>query len=91
MFNKFQKLQNLHTDKTEWTIRARAQSIWEGINRTTNEFKGLNVMLIDDSVTTEYNIYLYPHLCVHSYCMLSYNYVLPVEYSNSCFFECKDI
>nr|XP_017233406.1 PREDICTED: uncharacterized protein LOC108207474 [Daucus carota subsp. sativus]XP_017256662.1 PREDICTED: uncharacterized protein LOC108226225 [Daucus carota subsp. sativus]XP_017256744.1 PREDICTED: uncharacterized protein LOC108226311 [Daucus carota subsp. sativus] len=51
MFNKFQKLQNLHTDKTEWTIRARAQSIWEGINRTTNEFKGLNVMLIDDSST----------------------------------------
>ncbi|KAL1824304.1 hypothetical protein ACET3Z_011082 [Daucus carota] len=51
MFNKFQKLQNLHTDKTEWTIRARAQSIWEGINRATNEFKGLNVMLIDDSST----------------------------------------
>lgn len=62
LFNKIQKLQSLQTEKTEWTIRVRAQSIWEGVNRKTNEFKGLNLILIDDSVTRKLKFYSYIHL-----------------------------
>ncbi|KAL1831094.1 hypothetical protein ACET3Z_000745 [Daucus carota] len=39
---------NLSDEKIEWSISVRAQSFWEGINRTTREFRGLNVIFIDD-------------------------------------------
>lgn len=42
------------TGKSEWTVRVRAQSIWKGVNRQTQEFRGLNVIFIDDSVTLLY-------------------------------------
>ncbi|KAL1828826.1 hypothetical protein ACET3Z_007238 [Daucus carota] len=48
LFGKYHKLTNITTDKTEWCVRVRAQTIWEGINRATQEFRGLNVIFIDD-------------------------------------------
>lgn len=50
LFNRYDKVENLETGKSEWTIRVRAQTIWKGVNRQTNEFRGLNVIFIDDSV-----------------------------------------
>nr|XP_017256631.1 PREDICTED: uncharacterized protein LOC108226198 [Daucus carota subsp. sativus] len=49
MFNKYDKVQHLHTERTEWTLRVRAQALWKSINRQTKEFRGLNVIFIDDS------------------------------------------
>ncbi|KAK1356137.1 hypothetical protein POM88_049393 [Heracleum sosnowskyi] len=49
LFNKYDKVQHLKTERTDWTIRVRAQAIWKGINRMTQEFRGLNVIFIDDS------------------------------------------
>ena len=51
LFNKYQKLTNISDEITEWSVIVRAQSIWDGINRTTLEFRGLNVILIDDEVS----------------------------------------
>ena len=51
MFNKYDKVQHLHTERTGWTLRVRAQALWKSINRQTKEFRGLNVIFIDDSVT----------------------------------------
>ncbi|KAL1805639.1 hypothetical protein ACET3Z_028707 [Daucus carota] len=48
LFSKYQKLTTITPEKTEWCVRVRAQTIWEGINRATNEFRGLNVIFIDD-------------------------------------------
>ena len=50
IFNKYDKVQQLHSERTEWTLRVRAQAVWKGINRQTQEFRGLNVIFIDDSV-----------------------------------------
>ncbi|KAK1368763.1 hypothetical protein POM88_034855 [Heracleum sosnowskyi] len=49
LFNKYDKVQHLKTERTDWTIRVRAQAVWKGINRMTQEFRGLNVIFIDDS------------------------------------------
>ncbi|WOG95337.1 hypothetical protein DCAR_0414652 [Daucus carota subsp. sativus] len=49
IFNKYDKVQQLHSERTEWTLRVRAQAVWKGINRQTQEFRGLNVIFIDDS------------------------------------------
>ncbi|KAL1803642.1 hypothetical protein ACET3Z_032289 [Daucus carota] len=39
---------HLHSERTEWTLRVQAQSIWKSINRQTQEFRGLNVIFIDE-------------------------------------------
>ncbi|KAL1833682.1 hypothetical protein ACET3Z_003333 [Daucus carota] len=49
IFNKYDKVQHLHSERTEWTLRVRAQAIWKGVNRVTQEFRGLNVIFVDDS------------------------------------------
>ncbi|KAK1351308.1 hypothetical protein POM88_054472 [Heracleum sosnowskyi] len=49
LFNKYDKVQHLKTERTDWTICVRAQAVWKGINRMTQEFRGLNVIFIDDS------------------------------------------
>lgn len=51
IFNKYDKVQNLKVETTEWTLRVKAQTVWKSINRKTNEFKGLNVIFMDDTVT----------------------------------------
>ncbi|KAK1401352.1 DUF223 domain-containing protein [Heracleum sosnowskyi] len=49
LFNKYDKIETLKTGKYEWKLRVRAQSIWKVVNRQTQEFRGLNIILIDDS------------------------------------------
>lgn len=41
---------NLNSSKIKWNIRVRAQAIWKGITRDTQEFRGINILFIDDSV-----------------------------------------
>lgn len=59
-FNKYQSLLSLKTEKSEWSICVRAQSIWKGINMKTNEFRGFNIIFIDEEVrimTLQFLIY----------------------------------
>ncbi|XP_017217090.1 uncharacterized protein LOC108194647 [Daucus carota subsp. sativus] len=44
-------LNKLNSSKIKWVIRVRAQAIWKGITRETNEFRGINMLFIDDSNT----------------------------------------
>ncbi|KAK1378562.1 hypothetical protein POM88_025306 [Heracleum sosnowskyi] len=46
--NKFDTVASLTTEKVVWSIRVRAQTIWKGINRTTNEFRGFNIIFMDE-------------------------------------------
>lgn len=70
-FNQYDKVMHLHSERTEWTLRVRAQSIWKSINRQTQEFRGLNVIFIDEEVTdlifkiSEVNIFALPsEICI---------------------------
>ncbi|KAK1393022.1 hypothetical protein POM88_012078 [Heracleum sosnowskyi] len=44
----FNTLLSLTTEKIVWSVRVRAQAVWKGINRKTNEFKGFNIIFIDE-------------------------------------------
>lgn len=55
-FNKFTPITKLSPSKIKWNIRVRIQALWKGITRDTNEFRGINLILVDDSVSV---IYLY--------------------------------
>ena len=50
ILNRYDKVEHLRPQRTEWTIRVRAQAVWIGINRETQDFRGFNVIFIDDSV-----------------------------------------
>ena len=50
-FNKYDMLSSLNDCTDEWLIRVKAQAVWKGVNRTTGEFKALNVVFFDDSVS----------------------------------------
>ncbi|KAL1818256.1 hypothetical protein ACET3Z_013125 [Daucus carota] len=49
ILNRYDKVEHLRPQRTEWTIRVRAQAVWIGINRETQDFRGFNVIFIDDS------------------------------------------
>ncbi|KAK1353218.1 hypothetical protein POM88_052353 [Heracleum sosnowskyi] len=46
---KYDNLTNLELSSYDWQCRVRAQAVWKGMNRETQEFWGLNMLLIDDS------------------------------------------
>lgn len=46
----YDPLDTIDTTTYEWKCRVRVQSFWKGQNRETQEFWGLNMILIDDSV-----------------------------------------
>lgn len=50
-FNNFTPLTKINASKIKWKIRVRAQALWKGITRKTKEFRGLNMILVDDSVS----------------------------------------
>lgn len=50
-FNKYDMLSSLSDCTDEWLIRVKAQAVWRGVNRSTGEFKGLNIVFFDDSVS----------------------------------------
>lgn len=50
-FIKHTPFTKLNSSTIKWTVRARAQAVWKGITRETKEFRGLNLLLVDDSVS----------------------------------------
>ena len=67
MFSRYDKVQHLRVETTEWTLRVRAQTVWKSINRQTNEFKGVNVIFMDDSVIASNLISsptYFPYMCI---------------------------
>lgn len=50
-FNKYAPLDDLDQSTTNWQIRVRAQAIWQGVSKDKKEFRGLNVLFIDDCVS----------------------------------------
>ncbi|KAK1366289.1 hypothetical protein POM88_041850 [Heracleum sosnowskyi] len=50
-FNKYDSLTALNDSKFYWNIRVRTQAVWSGITRHTQELKGMNIILVDDSNT----------------------------------------
>lgn len=49
-FNTYSPITNLTPLKIKWCIRVRVQAVWKGITRETQEFRGINLILVDDSV-----------------------------------------
>lgn len=49
-FTSTTPLNKLNSSKIRWEIQVRAQAVWKGITRDTKEFRGMNVLFIDDSV-----------------------------------------
>lgn len=49
-------MNKLDPSKIKWEIKVRAQAVWKGITRDTKEFRGLNILFIDDSVKNIYTI-----------------------------------
>ncbi|XP_074336551.1 uncharacterized protein LOC141673705 [Apium graveolens] len=48
-FSRFSALSDLNESRYYWTIRVRAQAIWQGINVQTKVFCGLNIIFINDA------------------------------------------
>ncbi|KAK1358273.1 hypothetical protein POM88_051529 [Heracleum sosnowskyi] len=46
--NRKEDLKGLDDSTEEWRLRVRAQAIWKGITRQTGEFRGYNIIFIDD-------------------------------------------
>ncbi|KAK1357532.1 hypothetical protein POM88_050788 [Heracleum sosnowskyi] len=47
-FNKYDTVEDLNDSKHDWLLRVRAQAIWKGITKETKEFRGYNVIFVDD-------------------------------------------
>ncbi|KAK1382779.1 hypothetical protein POM88_020514 [Heracleum sosnowskyi] len=47
-FNKYDTVKDLNDSKHDWILRVRAQAIWKGITKETKDFRGYNVIFIDD-------------------------------------------
>lgn len=51
----------LNTTKIKWNIRVRAQAIWRGVTRETKEFRGYNLILVDDLVMFNLSKIVFQH------------------------------
>ncbi|KAK1361527.1 hypothetical protein POM88_046001 [Heracleum sosnowskyi] len=47
-FYNYDNIHGLDDSTEEWRLRVRAQAIWKGITRQTGEFRGYNIIFIDD-------------------------------------------
>ncbi|KAK1380382.1 hypothetical protein POM88_027126 [Heracleum sosnowskyi] len=47
-FNKYDTVEDLNDSKHDWLLRIRAQALWKGITKETKDFRGYNVIFIDD-------------------------------------------
>ncbi|KAK1387434.1 hypothetical protein POM88_015612 [Heracleum sosnowskyi] len=52
-FNKYDTVEDLNDSKHDWLLRVRAQAIWKGITKETKDFRGYNVIFIDDCKMVE--------------------------------------
>ncbi|WOH01103.1 hypothetical protein DCAR_0520484 [Daucus carota subsp. sativus] len=48
--NPYNPINSIDSTTYDWSCRVRVQSFWKGLNRESQEFWGLNMLLIDDSV-----------------------------------------
>ena len=52
----------LAANKTDWKIKVRLTRLWKSINSTTGDFKGYNMILLDDDVSiSSFNTPTYMH------------------------------
>lgn len=49
-FRKWNSVLSLRSEQTWYSVCVKAQAIWKGINRKTNEFRGFNILFIDEQV-----------------------------------------
>ncbi|XP_017241052.1 uncharacterized protein LOC108213602 isoform X2 [Daucus carota subsp. sativus] len=47
----FDRISKLTCNKTSWTIKVRLTRLWKSINAITGDFKGYNMILLDDDKT----------------------------------------
>lgn len=47
---KYELLENIDTTTYDWECRVRAQTVWKGINRETNQYWGINIVFVDDAI-----------------------------------------
>nr|XP_017250902.1 PREDICTED: uncharacterized protein LOC108221542 [Daucus carota subsp. sativus] len=47
--NPYNPINSIDSTTYDWSCRVRVQSFWKGLNRESQEFWGLNMLLIDDS------------------------------------------
>ncbi|XP_074373644.1 uncharacterized protein LOC141713993 [Apium graveolens] len=60
--SRFSRIVSLTTDKTSWRIKVRLTRLWPGFNGTTGDFKGLNLIFLDDD-KTHIHAYAGPEFC----------------------------
>lgn len=89
-FNYYTPINKLNPSKIKWNIRVRVQALWKGITRETKEFRGLNLILVDDSVSDYYilihdSYFFQILLTCHSIKIFFQN----VEVQDSCFRQRK--
>ncbi|KAL1804911.1 hypothetical protein ACET3Z_027979 [Daucus carota] len=62
-FSKFHRFDELDESSTDWCIHVRAQAVWKGVNKKTKEFRGYNIISIDDS-NCRIHAFVYAQLCL---------------------------
>lgn len=84
-FNCYSPITNLKPLKIKWCIRVRVQAVWKGITRETKEFRGINLILVDDSVRSNTAC-----ISVFSfyYFFIQQNLLNCAEIAYPCFCEC---
>ncbi|KAL8096027.1 hypothetical protein AgCh_037114 [Apium graveolens] len=60
--SRFSRIASLTIDKTSWRIKVRLTRMWPGFNDTTGDFKGLNLIFLDDD-KTHIHAYAGPEFC----------------------------
>ena len=52
--SKYDRLSALANNKTNWKVKVRLTRIWSGFDKNTGNFKGYNMILLDDDVRIFY-------------------------------------
>lgn len=66
---RFNRISALSKDKTNWKIKVRLTRLWPGINSSTGEFKGLNMILLDDDVSYLILLFVLTHTFMYTILM----------------------
>lgn len=50
MSTKFHTFAVMRKDSFKWRVKARVVSMWRGVSKTGEHFKGFNLLLLDEKV-----------------------------------------
>ena len=77
--NPYNPISNLDTSTYEWKCYVRVHSFWKGMNRESQEFWGLNMILIDDSVCKPNHVFVLKFLLDSTYVINHFSQINPYK------------